>query len=100
MTSMKKKMKTKNYFLVYWEAGEYVGIFEDDKEKDYPQVSNNPLTFLADAIKIQSQSDETKGYTSTFQVIKYNELQKMRKYPKPTLEQHLFIMQNGGYNYD
>lgn len=40
-------MKTKNYFLVYWEAGEYVGIFEDDKEKDYPQVNNNPLTFFS-----------------------------------------------------
>ena len=93
-------MKTKNYFLVYWEAGEYVGIFEDDKEKDYPQVNNNPLTFLAEAIKLQAQSDKTKGYTSTFQVIDYNELQKMRKNAKPTLEQYLFITQNGGYNID
>lgn len=93
-------MKTKNYFLVYWEAGEYVGIFEDDKEKDYPQVNNNPLTFLAEAIKLQAQSDKTKGYTSTFQVIDYNELQKTRKCAKPTLEQYLFIAQNGGYNID
>lgn len=93
-------MKTKNYFLVYWEAGEYVGIFENNKEKDYPQVSNNPLTFLAEAIKLQAQSDKTKGYTSTFQVIDYNELQKMRKHAKPTLEQYIFIAQNGGYNID
>lgn len=93
-------MKIKNYFLVYWEAAEYVGIFEDNKEKDYPQASNNPLTFLATAIKLQAESDKINGYTSTFQVIDYGELQKMRKYPKPTLEQQLFIMQNGGYNYD
>lgn len=93
-------MKIKNYFLVYWETAEYVGIFEDSKEKDYPQASNNPLTFLATAIKLQAESDKINGYTSTFQVIDYSELQKMRKYPKPTLEQQLFIMQNGGYNYD